>query len=230
MIFYFKAFFETRDFFEIYVNDNKSAKEASRRQNYIFKRLGLPAFVIVLTPYTFMTLYFAISNMVEKVPSLKEGGAFWFTDLTTPDALYIFPIITSLFFMLKLESNHRYHYSKTTRSSDKLVRIRVIFFRILFLLTLPVTASLPQAISCYLVTWSFTSLVHSIVMKQPAVKKLLYGDLVKPTCPSSDGPKKPTAEDSPCLTEEHEQRPHPSERIRSSDASVHRVRNHSDKK
>jgi YidC/Oxa1 family membrane protein insertase len=41
--------------------------------------------------------------MVDKLPSFKEGGAFWFTDLTTPDALYIFPAMTSLFLLLKLE-------------------------------------------------------------------------------------------------------------------------------
>lgn len=41
--------------------------------------------------------------MVEKLPSLKEGGAFWFTDLTAPDALYIFPVITALSLMIRLE-------------------------------------------------------------------------------------------------------------------------------
>jgi hypothetical protein len=41
--------------------------------------------------------------MVQKLPSLKEGGAFWFTDLTTPDALYIFPAIASLSLLLRLE-------------------------------------------------------------------------------------------------------------------------------
>jgi membrane protein insertase Oxa1/YidC/SpoIIIJ len=34
--------------------------------------------------------------MVEKVPSLKGGGALWFTDLTTPDSLYILPVLTGL--------------------------------------------------------------------------------------------------------------------------------------
>ncbi|XBJ24559.1 hypothetical protein VPH35_002417 [Triticum aestivum] len=41
--------------------------------------------------------------MVDNVPSLKGGGALWFTDLTTPDALCIFPMITSLFIMLTSE-------------------------------------------------------------------------------------------------------------------------------
>jgi YidC/Oxa1 family membrane protein insertase len=36
--------------------------------------------------------------MIEKVPSFKEGGAFWFTDLTTPDELYILPVLISMAF------------------------------------------------------------------------------------------------------------------------------------
>lgn len=41
--------------------------------------------------------------MTEKVPSFKHGGAFWFTDLTTPDSLYIFPILTGLTFLVTVE-------------------------------------------------------------------------------------------------------------------------------
>ena len=41
--------------------------------------------------------------MVEKVPSFKNGGAFWFTDLTTPDAMYIFPVLTATTFLITVE-------------------------------------------------------------------------------------------------------------------------------
>lgn len=44
-----------------------------------------------------------ISNMVEKVPSFKSGGAYWFIDLTTTDSLYIFPILTALTFLITVE-------------------------------------------------------------------------------------------------------------------------------
>ncbi|KAM3316634.1 hypothetical protein ACQJBY_034649 [Aegilops geniculata] len=37
-----------------------------------------------------------IRNMIENVPSLEGGGAYWFTDLTTPDELYILPVLTSM--------------------------------------------------------------------------------------------------------------------------------------
>ncbi|KAL6650556.1 hypothetical protein ACP70R_009481 [Stipagrostis hirtigluma subsp. patula] len=154
-------------------NDEKSRGEVLRRELSVFKRLGLPAITLILTPYTFGALYFALSNMVEKLPSLKEGGTFWFTDLTTPDALYIFPVMTSLFLILKFEA--AIHYSRTPECLEATIAKNI--GRMLLLVPVPLTAGLPQA----------------MVIHQPVVKKFLYG---KQTCPSSDEPKGPTAEDS----------------------------------
>lgn len=41
--------------------------------------------------------------MAEKVPSFKGGGAYWFVDLTTPDTLYILPVLTALSFLITVE-------------------------------------------------------------------------------------------------------------------------------
>jgi len=43
--------------------------------------------------------------MAEKMPSFKHGGAYWFTDLSTPDALYVFPVLTALSFLITVEVN-----------------------------------------------------------------------------------------------------------------------------
>ncbi|KAK3143049.1 hypothetical protein QOZ80_4BG0357200 [Eleusine coracana subsp. coracana] len=202
-------------------NDRKSRQESMRKAHSIFKRLGIPIFIMILTPYTFMTLYFAVSNMVDKLPSFKEGGAFWFTDLTTPDALYIFPAMTSLLLLLRLE--FVLHYSRTKRCNE------TAFLKTLFVLTFPLAASFPQAISTYFVAWSFTSLTHMIVLNQPAVKKLLHCDGTKPACPSSDGhPEGPIAEDSTPV-EEHK-KSLPPEKGGASDSSVDGVIDQSDKK
>ena len=47
--------------------------------------------------------------MVEKVPSMKGGGAFWFTDLTTPDPFYALPILTGLIFLATVEVSNLLH-------------------------------------------------------------------------------------------------------------------------
>ncbi|XP_065853758.1 mitochondrial inner membrane protein OXA1-like isoform X1 [Euphorbia lathyris] len=50
----------------------------------------------------FICFFLATSNMAEKVPSFKTGGAYWFLDLSTPDTLYIFPVLTALTFWIEL--------------------------------------------------------------------------------------------------------------------------------
>lgn len=41
--------------------------------------------------------------MAEKMESFKEGGALWFTDLSTPDSLFILPVLSGAFFLLTVE-------------------------------------------------------------------------------------------------------------------------------
>lgn len=47
-----------------------------------------------------------IRNMAEKVPSFKEGGALWFTDLTTADPYFILPIMSGAFTLATIEVIH----------------------------------------------------------------------------------------------------------------------------
>lgn len=53
--------------------------------------------------YIALFLVWQISNMAEKVPSFKTGGAYWFLDLTTPDAMYVFPVLAAMTFLLTVE-------------------------------------------------------------------------------------------------------------------------------
>ncbi|VAH17129.1 unnamed protein product [Triticum turgidum subsp. durum] len=200
----------------------KSIQELADAGDPLVRKLGfLPILQFIATPYTFVTLYSAISNMVEKVPSLKGGGALWFTDLTTPDALCIFPMITSLFIMLRFEVNYGVAAKRTEHSRKMEDNARQVV-RAMSLLPMLWTATLPQAISCSLVTWSGLTLAGRIVLKHPDVQKVLYGGsfLLKQECSSSNGQKGPTAEDSPPPVKEEEEPVSP-ETKKSSDASVH---------
>ncbi|PIM99758.1 hypothetical protein CDL12_27744 [Handroanthus impetiginosus] len=61
--------------------------------------------VLIVAP-VFCCFFFAIKNMAENVASFKDGGTLWFTDLTTPDSMYIFPILTALTFWITVEVSH----------------------------------------------------------------------------------------------------------------------------
>uniref|UniRef100_A0A452YNA5 Mitochondrial inner membrane protein OXA1 n=2 Tax=Aegilops tauschii subsp. strangulata TaxID=200361 RepID=A0A452YNA5_AEGTS len=139
--------------------DDASREEAERAAWSSLKKLGLASYLpLIVTPYTLITLHIAVSNMVDNVPSLKGGGAFWFTDLTTPDALCIFPMITSLFIMLtsELKYSASKKCEKCSRTMHKEAREAL---RVISLLSMLLTATLPQ------VLWSICSSFESSVIK-----------------------------------------------------------------
>ncbi|CAM0956434.1 unnamed protein product [Alopecurus aequalis] len=203
------------------VKDDASREEAARAVFSSLKKLGLTVYLpLTVTPYTLITLHIAISNMVENVPSLKGGGAFWFTDLTTPDALCIFPMITSLFIVLTSEI--KYTASRKCKGcSHPLDKVKEVL-RVISPLSMLYTTTLPQAISCFFVTWSSISLAERIALDQPGVQKVLFGaPLEVRRCNCRDGQKGPTAEETPSPAKE-EDGPVSPETKKSSDASVHR--------
>lgn len=53
---------------------------------------------------TFASFFWALRGMV-KVPveSMKEGGLWWFKDLTVPDPYYLLPLFTSTTLLITIE-------------------------------------------------------------------------------------------------------------------------------
>ncbi|KAJ1693446.1 hypothetical protein LUZ63_010144 [Rhynchospora breviuscula] len=177
----------------------------------------------------FMSFYFAISNMVEKVPSLKGGGTLWFTDLTTPDPMYILPVLTSLAFLVTVELN-----MQEGMEGNPMAKTMKKFSRVLALLTVPFTASFPKAIFCYWITSNLFSLVYGSVMKRPAVKEFLNIPIITPPpeAPPSFSflsPSKPLAPvDSsapPLKVSTGQSQPQTPVKASSSAAISHRIRN-----
>lgn len=70
--------------------------------------ISLPT--IIITDFIYH-LKMQISNMVEKVPSFKQGGVLWFTDLTVTDSMYIFPVLTALTFWITVEVSCPFFFS-----------------------------------------------------------------------------------------------------------------------
>ncbi|CAJ1936404.1 unnamed protein product [Sphenostylis stenocarpa] len=105
----------------------------------------------------FVSFFLAISNMAEKVPSFKHGGAFWFTDLSTPDALYVFPVLTALSFLVTVECN-----MQEGMEGNPVAGTMKNLSRGLAVLTVPFTMGFPKAIFCYWVTSNLFSLVYGL--------------------------------------------------------------------
>ncbi|KAL6660277.1 hypothetical protein ACP70R_002399 [Stipagrostis hirtigluma subsp. patula] len=152
--------------------DPRSVEVGRQKLGELFLRRGVTPFTPLMGLFVqgpiFMSFFFAISNMVEKVPSLKGGGAYWFTDLTTPDDLYILPVLTSLTFLATVELN-----MQDGMEGNPMAKTMKTVSRIFGVLFIPFTISFPKAIFFYWITSNLFSLGYGAALRQPAVRKCL---------------------------------------------------------
>ncbi|CAJ1936406.1 unnamed protein product [Sphenostylis stenocarpa] len=148
--------------------DPVAVAKGQAQMKKLFKEYGVSPFTplkgLFVQGPIFVSFFLAILNMAEKVPSFKHGGAFWFTDLSTPDALYIFPVLSALSFLMTVEC----HMQET----EGIWTMKNVY-RGFAILTVPFSIGFPKAIFCYWVTSSLFSVVYGLALKAPGVKKML---------------------------------------------------------
>lgn len=158
--------------------------EGQQKMQAAMKDYGVTPFTplkgVLIQGPVFISFFMAISNMVEKVPSFKEGGVLWFTDLTVPDSMYIFPVLTALTFWITVECNAQ-EGLEGNPSAKTIKNVSRAFAA----LTIPFTAGFPKAVFCYWMTSNLFSLSYGLVVKNPAVKKFL-GVPIVPVTPRSE--------------------------------------------
>ncbi|WVZ55163.1 hypothetical protein U9M48_005862 [Paspalum notatum var. saurae] len=152
--------------------DPRSMEMGKQKLGELFLRRGAtpltPLKGLFIQGPIFMSFFFAISNMVEKVPSLKGGGAYWFTDLTTPDSLFILPVLTSLTFLATVEL-----HMQDGMEGNPMAKTMKKFSRFFGVMFVPFTIGFPKAIFFYWITSNLFSLVYGAVTRNPAVRLLL---------------------------------------------------------
>ncbi|WCJ20534.1 inner membrane protein OXA1-like [Euphorbia peplus] len=120
----------------------------------LLKEYNATPFAIIMRLFiqfpVFICFFLALSNMAEKVPSFKSGGAFWFLDLSTPDNLYVFPLLTALTFWIIVEV--KMQKDLKGNAPGRITK---------------------KAIFCYWITSHIFHLAYSLGVKLPRVKKFL---------------------------------------------------------
>lgn len=152
--------------------DPDAVIEGQKKMKALFDEYGVTPFTplkgLLIQGPIFISFFLAVRNMAEKVPSLKSGGALWFTDLTTPDSLFILPILTSLTFWVTVECN-----MQEGLEGNPVAGTMKYFSRILAVVAVPVMITFPKALFCYWLTSNLFSLTYGLVIRRPEVKKLL---------------------------------------------------------
>ncbi|VYS59827.1 unnamed protein product [Arabidopsis thaliana] len=108
--------------------------------------------------------------MTEKVASFKTGGALWFTDLTTPDTSFIFPVlITGLTLWIARECD------TLLGLEGKIVTIKKVADRLYVILILIMGMFYSKAVHCSMMS----SMLFSIVFMYGEFRSNLVGSVIR---------------------------------------------------
>ncbi|KAI9071621.1 hypothetical protein K1719_046416 [Acacia pycnantha] len=212
--------------------DPMAVAEGQKKMKKVFNEYGVSPFTplkgLFIQGPIFVSFFLAITNMTEKMPSFKTGGAYWFLDLSTPDTLYILPILTALSFLTTVECNMQ----EGMEGNPAAVTMKNVS-RGLAVLTVPFTMGFPKAIFCYWITSNLFSLAYGLGLKVPGVKKALGIPLI-PVAAPTQAPQSPFSffptakKDSSVMTESNsapvEQPKLPGQKISSSSMISQRMR------
>ena len=147
------------------------------------------ATLIIQAPM-FIGFFSALRGMAAaKVPSLVEGGAFWFPDLTIADPSYALPVLASCTFLLTIEAGAA---DGMEGQPDKMKQKMKNIMRVVALIVVPFSANLPASVFMYWTASNLFSLCQTLVLKNKAVKRVLgVPDLSKMGAKPGSEPGKP---------------------------------------
>lgn len=115
----------------------------------------------------FISFFMGLRQMANvPVDSLRDGGLFWFLDLTVPDQYFALPIITSVTLWATIEVG-----TDSAKLSAQNMQTMKYVLRALPLFILPFTVNFPGAILCYWLSSNFISLIQVGFLRIPAVRE-----------------------------------------------------------
>jgi YidC/Oxa1 family membrane protein insertase len=173
-------------------SEPEAMAEGQRRMQLLFKEHGVTPFTplkgLIIQGPIFISFFFAIRNMAEKVPSFKTGGTLWFTDLTTADTTYILPLLTAVTFLIMVESN-----MQEGLEGNPVAGTMKKFSRIIAFLSIPILIGIENALFCYWLTSNLFTLGYGLAIRRPDVRKLLNlpDVIISSTTKSSTSPSSP---------------------------------------
>lgn len=104
----------------------------------------------------FVSFFIGLRQMANApVESLRDGGLFWFTDLTMPDQFFLLPLLTSATLYLTIEVGT----DGAKLAAQNMQTMRYVL-RAMPIIIFPFTMNFPGLILCYWACSNFISLVQ----------------------------------------------------------------------
>ncbi|KAH8305061.1 hypothetical protein KR059_004054 [Drosophila kikkawai] len=134
----------------------------------------------------FISFFMGLRQMANTpVESMRDGGLFWFTDLTLADPYYLLPMITSATLYLTIEIG-----TDSARLSAANMNTMKYVLRALPIVIFPFTMNFPAAILTYWACSNFISLGQVALLRIPAVRDYFKIEKMQTHKPSALPPKK----------------------------------------
>ncbi|KMY98889.1 mitochondrial inner membrane protein OXA1L [Drosophila simulans] len=134
----------------------------------------------------FISFFMGLRQMANApVESMRDGGLFWFTDLTMADPYYLLPLITSATLYLTIEIG-----TDSARLSAANMNTMKYVLRALPIVIFPFTMNFPAAILTYWACSNFISLGQVAVLRIPSVREYFKIEKMLTHAPSALPPKK----------------------------------------
>lgn len=126
----------------------------------------------------FISMVLTVRQMVMsgRYPSLAEGGALWFLDLSLADASYGLPVLNITLMIVNLQIAFG-------KSSGRFLRVVHRVLLLLLAATFPIVSQFPAGVFVYWVANSSCSLLQGFMLRRPAIQKLLRRGLPAPRNP-----------------------------------------------
>uniref|UniRef100_A0AAG5D8P5 Membrane insertase YidC/Oxa/ALB C-terminal domain-containing protein n=1 Tax=Anopheles atroparvus TaxID=41427 RepID=A0AAG5D8P5_ANOAO len=122
----------------------------------------------------FISFFMGLREMANTpIESMRDGGLFWFTDLTVCDQFYALPIITSFTLFLTIELG-----TDSARMSAANMQTVKYILRAMPIFIFPFTINFPGAILCYWACSNFFSLLQVGFLRIPKVRDFFKIDRI----------------------------------------------------
>ncbi|XP_014219856.1 mitochondrial inner membrane protein OXA1L [Copidosoma floridanum] len=122
------------------------------------------AWLPLLQAPIFISFYMGLRGMVNvPVESMKEGGLWWFSDLTIPDPYFLLPLLTSSTLFITLEMG------TDTLKVGNMGFLKYVL-RAIPVVMFPFIIKFEAGILCYWVSTNLFSLVQVAVLRRPKVR------------------------------------------------------------
>ncbi|KAI0651166.1 60Kd inner membrane protein-domain-containing protein [Trametes meyenii] len=158
--------------------DALAMQRAALRQKLVYEKAGVSIGGMAAAPFiqlpVTLGMFFGVKGLCDlPLEQLKFSGFEWVPDLTVVDPTYTLPIIATILMNVQISVSMRDLIGQTPQMGHIMNFLRVLTTGSVFLM-----ANLSSGLVVYLITSITAMIAQSLVLRQPAVRRLLRIPLI----------------------------------------------------